>query len=162
MRRRLLAAALALLPLSGTAALADSCAVPGNVAGLTAEIGRMLNADRARQGLPPLRMSRTLTKAAEGHACDMAKKGYFSHKSQNGATPKKRAKRVGYRACLIAENIAMGYSSPGQTHNAWMTSSGHRRNMLLRDVREFGLGIATPASGSKRDIRWVLVVARPC
>jgi len=141
---------------------AGACGASGDAAALSGAIALELNALRARHGLPPVRVSPALSGTAADHACDMARRDYFSHKGKSGSSPKTRARRHGYRACLIAENIAMGFPDAGQTLQGWMTSQGHRRNILLRDVSEFGLGMAPPRPGEAGGTRWVLVLARPC
>ena len=84
----------------------------------------------------------------------MASRDYFSHVSPNGAKPSDRARRAGYRYCLIAENIANGYPTVAQVMEGWMKSKGHRKNILLSKVTEFGLARA-------QDNIWVMVLAKP-
>ncbi|PIL18462.1 hypothetical protein P775_17975 [Puniceibacterium antarcticum] len=101
-----------------------------------------LNALRAQQGLPPLVISEKLQLAAERHAQDMAQRGYFSHTGANGSDIAARAGAVGFRYCSLAENIAKGQKSLEAVMAGWAGSPGHRRNMLKRDVRVFGLARA--------------------
>lgn len=114
-----------------------------------------MNSERASKRLAPLVVNAKLNAAAQAHADDLAKKGYFSHKGKNGSTPSKRVKRKGYRACLTAENLSKGYPSPERAVHGWMNSDGHRRNILLRDAREIGVGIGAGAI-------YVAVFATPC
>ncbi len=119
-----------------------------------AEISAQVNAYRKSKGRTALRPSSKLDRAAMGHAKDMARRGYFSHRSPDGTLPRARTQRAGYRACLVAENISYRWRTPEQVVKGWIKSPKHRQIMLLRDVTELGVGYA------KGDY-WVLVVARP-
>lgn len=114
-----------------------------------------INAERAAKGLPALSTDPRLTRAAQAHAQDMAARGYFSHTAPDGSTPKARAERAGYRACLIAENISQGYPTVAGAMAGWMASKGHRDNILRRGVSEIGVGV-----GAGRT--YVTVFAKPC
>ncbi len=111
------------------------------------------NAFRANAGLQPLRVSGALTRAAAGHARDMAQNGFFSHTGSNGSGIGDRVRAVGYGFCFIAENIAQGQSSVEQVLSSWMASTGHRRNILSEGAQEFALV-------REGDI-WVMVLGRP-
>lgn len=97
------------------------------------------NVFRAEHGLGPLAVSPVLEAVAEAHGRDMAAKGFFGHRGSDGSTVGKRAKRQGYRFCVIAENIAKGQKTPTEVMQSWSASPGHRANMLLRKIREIGV-----------------------
>lgn len=118
------------------------------------EIGSLLNSERSAKGLSRLSSSGRLTNAAQGHADDMAAKGYFSHQSADGRQLGDRVRALGYRYCAVAENIAQGQDDVAEVVQAWMASSGHRRNILDPELTEFGVGRAAGRY-------WVLVLARP-
>lgn len=102
-------------------------------------IVRAMNAVRARNGVPPLRVGPALTRAARAHSVDMARRGYFDH----GAFVQ-RLRRFGVRAPFIGENLASG----GQTLSApaivqmWIASPPHRLNLLDRGFQSVGVGVA--------------------
>ena len=118
--------------------LAGSLALPA----AAQEARQLLNGMRSEAGLPGLSPSNALEQAALAHANDMANKGYFSHTGSDGSKVGTRAKRQGYDHCRIAENIAYGQTSVGQVIQTWATSRPHRRNILRRDFREYGLARA--------------------
>ncbi|NDR57977.1 CAP domain-containing protein [Aliiruegeria sabulilitoris] len=120
----------------------------------TSGMTTLVNKQRQRIGRAALNRSAALDRIAADHATDMAKRGYFSHQSPDGRQLGDRAARRGYRACLMAENIAKGYSTAPQVVDGWMKSKGHRKNMLHRKVSEFGVAEAG-------DRIWVMVLARP-
>jgi uncharacterized protein YkwD len=116
----------------------------------------VLNAERARHNLRPLRFNRRLSKAARRHSRAMARKRFFSHTSPGGRTFVDRIRRTGYlhgaRNWNIGENIAWGsgsLSAPRAIATAWMNSPGHRANILSRSFGAIGIGVArgTPSGG---------------
>ena len=56
-----------------------------------------------------------------------------------------------------AENIAYGYDSFEKTLGQWIDSSGHRRNLLLRNASRVGIASARTASGKRT--YWAMVIA---
>jgi uncharacterized protein YkwD len=140
------------------AVAAQTCAAPGDFSALSAAVIQSVNTERAIRGLPALKQDPELSAAAQAHACDMGKRGYFSHAGRNGSTVMTRAKTQGYRACLIAENIALGQGDVAQVMASWIGSKGHRANILRRGVRDTGVGVAL----QKGRLVWVQVFAKPC
>ena len=136
--------------------LAQSCPAP--TAQTQAALLSGINAARAKSGRAPLRLSPALARAAQGHACDMLRRGYFSHKAPGGGTMSSRIKAAGYTACRASENIAKGQQGVGQVIAAWMGSRGHKRNILDKRVTEVGFGMA----GSGRSRTWVMVSGKSC
>ncbi len=137
---------------------AQTCAAPGDFSTLSAAVIQSVNTERATRGLPALKPDPELAATAQAHACEMGKRGYFSHEGRNGSTVMARAKRQGYKACLIAENIALGQGDVAQVMASWMGSKGHRANILRRGVSDTGVGVAL----QKGRLVWVQVFARPC
>jgi uncharacterized protein YkwD len=112
----------------------------------------LLNRQRARRGLPRLRQQRSLTHAATLYARLMVRQGFFDHVSPSGSTLTQRIRRTNYlrgvRGWSIGENLAWGAGSAGTPARivvAWMHSPGHRRNILDRNFREIGIGVAPGA-----------------
>lgn len=126
-------------------------------------IDRMLkhvNLQRAMNGERSLILNRRLTDAAQKHAEDMVRRDFVAHQSPDGRGLQDRMASAGYPWRVIAENVAAGLSSPESTTESWMTSPGHRDNMLNREYTEAGIGYATPAQGGKRPRYahyWVIV-----
>lgn len=155
---RAIAAALAVTFCASAAQAQSSCALPGNASQLGSAIAQGLNQSRQAASLRQLRPSNALMAAAQTHACDMSRNGFFDHRGSDGSDMQVRARRAGYRDCLIAENLAWGYPDPGQIIGGWLGSQKHRENMMLGNVSDFGVGVAQGARGPV----WVLVVARNC
>jgi uncharacterized protein YkwD len=104
----------------------------------------LTNAERKKEGLPPLRLSPLLTRLAKAHSENMAKQGKLDH-SLDGKNPVERAKEAGYRMLSFGENIYAGFGKTGEPPAAldwWMNSKPHRANILSKMHREIGVGVA--------------------
>lgn len=141
-----------------TAAGAQACT--GVSAREAARMTDLINADRAARHLPLVRYDPQLARVAQGHACDMARNGFFGHTGSGNVPFAQRVRAAGRRGCVLSENLAMGVRSPQHAHRVWMGSPGHRQNILRPDNTHVGLGIATPRNG--RGMRWVTVFASGC
>jgi uncharacterized protein YkwD len=112
----------------------------------------LLNHERAIRGVRKLRADGRLRRAATGHAGDMVAKHYFDHTSKSGASFVTRIKRTGWtrsrRSWTVGENIGYGSGSlatPREMVKAWMHSAGHRQNILARQFKMIGVGVASGA-----------------
>tara|TARA_R110002074_G_scaffold163154_1_gene322079 strand:- start:2934 stop:3356 length:423 start_codon:yes stop_codon:yes gene_type:complete len=116
---------------------------------------RAINDLRARAGKAALTYSPVLERAAQAHADDMARRGFFAHEGSNGSAVSERVGAQGYSWCFVAENIAKGQRNLAQVMQGWTTSKGHYQNMVHKNARAFGLA---QAKGNL----WVMVLAAPC
>jgi uncharacterized protein YkwD len=105
----------------------------------TQEVVALVNQERAAAGCPPLGISAELTVAAQGHSEDMAVNNFFGHTGSNGSSPWDRIATAGY-STGAAENVAVGYATADVVMQAWMGSSGHRKNILNCSLTEIGVG----------------------
>ena len=124
------------------------------------ELLRLTNLERQKVGLAPLKLSLSLTRAAQLHSTDMARNSYFSHTGQNGSSMADRAKATGYKYSYLGENIAAGRSTAEGTIRQWMNSSGHRANILNRSFTEIGFGYANDQNSNYKHY-WVQVFGTP-
>lgn len=111
---------------------------------------------RSSHGLPPLRSDPRLERAAREQATYMAKTDRMQHTTRRGRDFASRVRDNGIDGAA-AENIAHGRFDPGELFTAWMSSSGHRKNMLDPRFSKFGLASVEEADGSGR--YWALVLA---
>lgn len=114
--------------------------------------GAQLNALRQSNGLPALSHSPTLEKVAQGHATDMARMQDMTHTGSDGSSIGDRIKRSGYNLRSGAENIAQTRRGLDGAMQIWINSPPHLSNMLMPDVKEYGIA----RSGNY----WAMVVAR--
>ncbi len=153
--RLLSALALCAATIAPAPAIARSCDLPTNMDQLRTQIMADVNAERAARGLPALRMNRDLIQAAQGHACDNAKRQTFTHVSSDGSRLQHRLRRAGYAYALANENTGMGFVSAQRAVDWWMHSPYHRDNILMSGTREIGVGIAFSDAPDSR-LYWVV------
>jgi uncharacterized protein YkwD len=106
----------------------------------------LTNDERAKQGAPPLQVNKRLFLAARSHSANMSNKGQLSH-TLDGKGPGERLAEVGYKGFGWSENCAAGQQSVEEAIASWLSSPGHRANLLNADYKEIGLGIAGDGRG---------------
>ncbi|MFH7820379.1 CAP domain-containing protein [Neobacillus thermocopriae] len=100
----------------------------------------LTNQERAKQGLPALKVDEQLSKMAREKSRDMSAKNYFSHTSPTYGSPFDMMKQYGISYRSAGENIAMGQRTPEEVVKAWMNSEGHRKNILNPNFTHIGVG----------------------
>ena len=87
--------------------------------------------------------------AAKLQADQMAAAGKMAHDLPGSSYPtiSSRLAAVGYQMSTSGENVAVGYSSAATVVAGWMTSQGHRENILSSRFTEIGAGVATGSNG---------------
>ncbi|MGW7361704.1 CAP domain-containing protein [Streptomyces sp. NPDC054802] len=113
---------------------------PGNVARVVA----LVNSERTKAGCSPVTLNAKLTKAAQDHSEDMAAHQNMSHTGSDGSDPGDRITRAGYSWSTYGENVAYGYATAESVMAGWMSSPGHKRNILNCAFKEIGVGLAQP------------------
>lgn len=98
------------------------------------------NQERAKVGLPALLVHTALRQAARLHAVDMEGREEMSHYGADGSDPGVRITRQGYVWRTYGENIAAGQTTAEQVMRAWMSSPGHKDNILRASFKEIGIG----------------------
>ncbi|MCE9544823.1 MAG: CAP domain-containing protein [Planctomycetia bacterium] len=93
------------------------------------------NAQRARFGLPALKLDPALVESAREHAVWMCSTHNLSHTSK-----------------MVGENIALGQQSAKEALSDWMNSSGHRANIL--NIGYTRIGVAAYQIGENGEIYW--------
>lgn len=119
------------------------------------EMLKLINQARKKAGLSTLKMDKTLTTAAITRAAELSvyvPQG-SPHRRPNGKLSKSLDKRICYEDC--AEDIGIYYymSSPEMIFNNWMSSSSHKKGILLSSAKSVGIGcVMVPLAGAF----WVL------
>jgi uncharacterized protein YkwD len=164
---------LCLLCITGNAQSNESSGI--DITQLEKKIHDLVNKERAKRGLSALSMDKSLRMAARKYSQDMVERNFFSHNDPDGRSFYDRYKaegvdcriRVGNSTCIGAENIAQGnlYSSyfykDGERFfnwntekeiaesvvKQWMSSKGHRANILAPYFKQQGIGVAFSDDG---------------
>jgi len=104
----------------------------------------LLTNDVRKEGqMRELETSDLLIQAAQAKAEDMATKGYFAHRSPDGALPWYWLSREGYQYQYAGENLAINFTDSKEVVKAWQNSPTHNLNLLGPRYTETGVGIAT-------------------
>lgn len=108
----------------------------------------LTNAERKKEGLPALKASLKLCRAARGHSANMARQKALDH-TLDGKTFDQRIDDTGYQAGEAGENCAHGADAPAGAIEMWMQSDGHRGNILSGVYGEIGIGIGVTDEGER-------------
>lgn len=118
------------------------------------DIVRLVNEERARFGLPELIWDSEIAEAASVRAEEQ--KSAFSHIRPGGERFFTVFQQAEIKATIVGENLARGKRGTASTiMNAWMSSEGHRRNILNERFSRIGIGYAENGT----DIYWCQLFA---
>ncbi|PKN59095.1 MAG: hypothetical protein CVU56_02555 [Deltaproteobacteria bacterium HGW-Deltaproteobacteria-14] len=120
----------------------------------------LLQADRARSGLPPLTLDPALSRVARAHSADMRDHAFFGHRSPTTGTVTDRLVAARYPTVTHGENIAANPSLYDAEQGLYY-SLGHRRNILGPDFTRVGIGVAHRPSHGRRQWLVTQVFGRP-
>ncbi|MGP8050227.1 MAG: CAP domain-containing protein [Desulfobaccales bacterium] len=121
---------------------------------LEEQVFQLTNEARRKKGLPALEPDEVLSAAARKYSDELLTGNFFSHKDPAGKGPQQRLDeeqpaRQAY-AYRVGENIAafskMDYSDlkimAEMIMDGWMTSPGHRQNILQPLYTHLGVGVS--------------------
>lgn len=106
----------------------------------------LLNMDRKNNGLSPLTLDPALCRIARIKSEDMRDNRYFAHESPTYGNVRDMLKRFGYAFTGAGENIAH-HANVDKAQAAFMSSPGHRKNILSAAWTKAGIGICLDANG---------------
>ncbi len=113
------------------------------------QLVKLLNLERARAGLPSLKVDDRLTQAARAHSQLMAQAGELSHQLPGEPVLSKRLAATNLRFNNDGENVAYDYSVQA-AHDGLMKSPPHRANILGPNFNTVGLGVVR-----RGEVYWV-------
>ena len=121
---------------------------------LAAEVVRLVNVERSKEGLSPLGTFDSLTQAAQIRAPEVGV--LFSHDRPDGTSCFTALDQTGAKkgAYTWGENIAAGNATAAETVEQWMNSPGHRANILNPKYTHIGVGYCYDATSTYRH-NWV-------
>lgn len=101
----------------------------------------LTNRERVAHGVAALAWDPAGHRFARAHAADMARLQYIGHEAPDGASYDKRVNRAPFRVHSARENVGHAWG-PGEVHDAFLRSPGHRANLLASDVDRGAVGVA--------------------
>jgi uncharacterized YkwD family protein len=113
---------------------------PAGISQYAQQVIELTNRERARAGLPALKLDAQLSSVAQKKSEDMQQNHYFSHTSPTYGSPFDMMRDFGVTYKTAGENIAQGQRTPQEVVTAWMNSPGHRANILNRQFTHIGVG----------------------
>lgn len=102
------------------------------------QVVSLVNAERAKAGLPALKIHTKAESAALLRAKEIERS--FSHTRPNGSDFSTVLTSAGISFQSAGENIAYGQKTPSSVMNDWMNSSGHRANILNANFTSMAVG----------------------
>lgn len=123
---------------------------------LVAQVVTLVNAERAKQGAGPLQANDNLMRSAQDYSVILGQGTCFEHTCAPVPELRNRVTNAGYGGfSRIGENIAAGDQTAEAVVASWMTSPGHRANILNPEFKEIGVGVTR--SQGEFGIYWVQV-----
>ena len=99
-----------------------------------------VNQFRAEAGVAPVSLDSSLNHVAQLKADDMGKNNYFDHTSPTYGSVFDMLGSFGIIYSVAGENISQGPTSAYGVVEFWMTSPGHRANILRSNFTKMGVG----------------------
>lgn len=122
------------------------------------EIIKMVNSVRAEKNLPPLIENKKLNILADKKAKIMANENNLSHTAGGYKTFSDFLIENNVDFLAVGENIARNWKTPEEVMKAWLSSKGHRANIMSEKFTQIGVGKAISSNG---DIYWVQLFIKP-
>lgn len=118
----------------------------------------LVNDYRAKEGLPPLVLDRTLVDLARAQAEALAQADSVRLSLAADRALDARLAAAGYEASRAVENTSAGYRTLAEAFSGWRDSDRHDRNMRDPDANRFGIATAY-APDSKYRVFWTAIFA---
>lgn len=106
----------------------------------------LVNQERAKYGLSPLRYNTALDRAAEKHNATQANERTMAHIGTGDSDPGSRIRAEGFTRDW-GENVAVGQRSAEQVVAEWMASPTHRANILNPNFTQLGVSYTSTHDG---------------
>jgi uncharacterized protein YkwD len=107
---------------------------------LEAQMLVLLNKERMKKRMKPLKADIEMRNVARQHSADMFRRGYFSHITPDGADPFERMATAHISFIIAGENLALAQTL-SIAHTGLMNSPGHRANILNPAFGRVGIGV---------------------
>ncbi|RHZ77717.1 hypothetical protein Glove_174g42 [Diversispora epigaea] len=101
-------------------------------------ICKLVNDQRAKQGIAPVQLDQRLTNAIKVQVDYCVSTNQLTHDNPAGPLGN-RITAAGYAWSTCGENLASGFSTEEAVMNAWMNSAGHRANIMNKSFKHIGV-----------------------
>lgn len=132
-------------PALSMTASAETSADDTVLADYAASVWKLVNEERAKEGLDALTYNVTLNEVSDIRASELIE--LFSHERPNGIMCDAVLGEYSVVTMGYGENIAMTSTSnanpPEEVVNNWMNSTGHRKNILNAQYKNIGIGVVS-------------------
>ncbi len=123
---------------------------------------QLCNDARACAGAPSLMLDARVQQVAQSHAEAMACGAYLDHVDRQGRAAGERLQDAGFVYRWAGENISAGKAAVDEVFAWWLSSDGHRANILKPEFTLTGCGYAFVAPDARQFHHyWVQVFATP-
>lgn len=122
------------------AAIANKLSSAANTETVAEEMLRLVNAERAKAGVSPLRLNETMNTMADIRAQELTIN--FSHTRPDGTSCFTVFDDFNMSYKFRGENIAAGKATVADTVEQWVNSEGHYKNMIKAEYTELGIGFS--------------------
>lgn len=106
------------------------------------QVLELVNEERAKEGVPALVLDKTLCEAAQVRSDELLDK--MEHERPDGRDVQtvmdEYGKTFGRDYFAFGENIAAGQATPKEVVASWMSSPGHRANIMDPGFKKLGIG----------------------
>lgn len=126
---------------ASSAPAAAAPAGPPQEGSIERQLFEALNRERRERALEELRWDARLARAARKHSEQMADRGELTHQFPGEEPVRSRIAAEGVRFTASAENVGFA-STVERVHGGWMSSPGHRANILNEKYNAVGIGVA--------------------
>ncbi|MDR0397514.1 MAG: CAP domain-containing protein, partial [Oscillospiraceae bacterium] len=133
-------------PTQNSGILAQADPATPTTAAIERESLALLNYERQSNGLSTLQMDPTLNILARLKSQDMAENNYFAHESDTYGKAADMLDAAGFQYTGVGENIAH-HENAYTANAAFMSSAGHRANILGSQWTKAGVGVALDNNG---------------
>lgn len=99
----------------------------------------LVNRERIKAGLNPLTRNAKLDASAKAKCDDMVTRDYWGHEDPNGRMAWHYLAENGYSYKIAGENLAKKYKTNAGVVAGWMSSPGHKANILRAEYTESGM-----------------------
>ena len=115
--------------------------------GQEVELVQLINAERAKNGSPPLTINWEVARLARYKSEEMKRHGLFSHESLVYGSPQETLERFQVPFELVGSNIAMGQETATEVLEAWRNSQSHYANIIRAEYTSAGVGVSVDEGG---------------